>query len=80
MDYIQLANIDLSKFDDLEPRKRLASKSYKAFTEEGFVTVTGHGISEETWDMQMNLANATMTMPPAEKVPYEGRTGFRHDR
>lgn len=72
MDYIQLANLDLSKFDDPEPRKELAQEFFKAFTEEGFVTVTGHGISEETWDMQMDLANAIMTMSPEDKVAYEG--------
>ncbi|KAJ9151371.1 Clavaminate synthase-like protein [Pleurostoma richardsiae] len=71
LDYIELANLDLSKFDDPESRKQLALEFYKAFTEEGFVTISGHGISKETWDMQMDLANATMTMSPQDKVPYE---------
>jgi isopenicillin N synthase-like dioxygenase len=72
VDYIELTNLDLSKFDDPESRKELARDFYQAFTEEGFATVSDHGISKEAWDLQINLANAVMTMAPEEKVPYEG--------
>ncbi|KAI1370865.1 hypothetical protein F4677DRAFT_450939 [Hypoxylon crocopeplum] len=71
LEYIDLLNLDLSKFDDPESRKELARDFYKAFTEEGFATISGHGISQEIWDQQMDLANAIMTMKPEEKVPYE---------
>lgn len=76
MDYINLANIDLAKFDGPETRKDLAREFFKAMTEDGFLTVSGHRISEETWDMQMDLAYATMTMGPKEKVPYEGNNSY----
>lgn len=72
VDYIQLANLDFSKFDDPESRKELAQSFYHALTQEGFVTISGHGISKETWDQQMDLCNATMTMDPKDKVPFEG--------
>lgn len=65
-------NLDLSKFEDPELRKALARDFYKAFTEEGFATISGHGISQEVWDQQMDLANVIMTMKPEEKIPYEG--------
>ncbi|ETS84126.1 hypothetical protein PFICI_02151 [Pestalotiopsis fici W106-1] len=71
LDYIDLVNIDLSKFDDPLSRKELAHEFFSAFTQDGFVTVSGHGISNEVWDAQMDLANATMTMDPAAKVPFE---------
>lgn len=72
VDYIDLMDLDLSKFDDEHERPQLARDFFKAFTEEGFVTISGHGISKEVWDQQMDLANATMTMSPDEKVPYKG--------
>ncbi|KAI0149270.1 hypothetical protein BJ166DRAFT_628841 [Pestalotiopsis sp. NC0098] len=71
LDYIDLINIDLSKFDDPEKCKELEKEFFTAFKQDGFVTVSGHGISKEVWDTQMDLANATMTMNPAEKVSYE---------
>ncbi|RDW84618.1 putative clavaminate synthase-like protein [Coleophoma cylindrospora] len=71
LDYIQLVNLDLSRFDDLEGRQELARDFYKAFTEEGFLTLSGHGISEEVWAQQMDLAYTTMTLPPEEKALYE---------
>ncbi|CAG9990048.1 unnamed protein product [Clonostachys byssicola] len=71
LDYIELSNLDLSDFDNPESRKQLARQFYEAFTQEGFVTVSGHGISKETWDQQMDLCNATMTMDPKAKVPFE---------
>jgi isopenicillin N synthase-like dioxygenase len=72
VDYIELVNLDLSKFDDPKSREELAREFYQAFTEDGFATISGHGISNEVWDSQMNLANAVMTMSPEEKVRYEG--------
>ncbi len=72
VDYIQLPNLDLSKFDDPFTRKELAHEFHKALTEEGFFTITNHGISEEDWDHQMDLAHAVMTLSPKEKAPYQG--------
>lgn len=78
MDYIKLQNIDLSRFDDPQARQKLAVQFYDAFTTEGFVTISGHGISEEVWDLQMDLCNTTMTMDPKDKVPYEGTAVKAH--
>ncbi|KAH8599086.1 gibberellin 2-oxidase [Bisporella sp. PMI_857] len=71
LEYIRLVNLDLSKFDNPDSRIELARDFYKAFTEEGFITISSHGISSEVWDQQMDLANAAMTMEPQDKVPYE---------
>ncbi|TVY29195.1 Flavanone 3-dioxygenase [Lachnellula hyalina] len=71
MDYIALENLDLSKFDDPVTRKELANKFFKALTGTGFFTVSNHGITNEQWDQQMDLAHAVMTMTPEEKKVYE---------
>lgn len=72
MDYIELANLDLSKFDNPVTRKELAQDFFKALTGTGFFTLTNHGISKEDWDQQMDVAHAVMTLSPEEKKPYEG--------
>lgn len=72
MDYVKLENIDLSKFDDPVGRKEIAEQLFKAATGHGFLTLTNHGISDEVYARQMELANATMTLPPEDKAPYEG--------
>ncbi|VUC26108.1 unnamed protein product [Clonostachys rosea] len=80
LDYIELSNLDLADFDNPESRKKLARQFYEAFTQEGFVTLSGHGISKETWDQQMDLCNATMTMDPKAKVSFEaGGLGFHKE-
>lgn len=73
MDYVDLVNIDLAKFDDPEGRKQLAKDLYEAATGYGFLTLTNHGISDETYQRQMRIANAAMTLKPDEKAPYEGK-------
>ncbi|KAJ0353787.1 hypothetical protein COL154_002868 [Colletotrichum chrysophilum] len=71
LDYVDLVNIDLAKFDDPEGRKQLAKDLYEAATGYGFLTLTNHGISDETYQRQMRIANAAMTLKPDEKAPYE---------
>jgi isopenicillin N synthase-like dioxygenase len=72
VEYIQLENLDLSKYDDPITRKELAKEFFTALTGTGFFTITNHGISKEEWDQQMDLAHAVMTLSPEEKKPYEG--------
>ncbi|KAK6207024.1 clavaminate synthase-like protein [Colletotrichum tabaci] len=71
LDYVDLVNIDLSKFDDPEGQKQLAKDLFEAATGYGFLTLTNHGISDETYERQMRIANAAMTLKPDEKAPYE---------
>ena len=72
MDYVKLVNIDLSKYDNPLGRKELANDLYEAATGYGFLTLTNHGISDEIYARQMQIANAVMTLPPEDKAPYEG--------
>ena len=72
MDYVDLVNLDLSKFDTPEGRQELAKDLYEAATGYGFLTLTNHGISDEVYMRQMRIANAVMTLPPEKKAPYEG--------
>ncbi|KAF4775656.1 hypothetical protein HER10_EVM0012995 [Colletotrichum scovillei] len=71
LDYVDLVNIDLSKFDTPEGRQQLAKDLYEAATGYGFLYLTNHGISNETYERQMRIANAAMTLKPEEKAPYE---------
>ncbi|KAI9925406.1 hypothetical protein MW887_005787 [Aspergillus wentii] len=71
LDWIELVNIDLSKFDDPTTRKDLARELLQAVTEHGFLTISNHGISKELYTSQVNLSNAVMTLSPDEKLPYE---------
>ncbi|KAG4432142.1 hypothetical protein IFR05_012379 [Cadophora sp. M221] len=71
VEYVKLENIDLSKFEDPIGRKEIAEQLFKAATGHGFLTLTNHGISDEVYARQMELANATMTLSPEEKAPYE---------
>ena len=72
MDYVKLVNLDLAKFDDPACRQELADLLYEAATGHGFLTVTNHGISNEVYLRQMQIANAVMMLPAEEKAPYEG--------
>lgn len=65
-------NIDLSKFDDPVGKKELAKDLFEAATGHGFLTLSNHGISNEVYMRQMQLATATMTLSPDDKAPYEG--------
>ncbi|KAJ0311312.1 hypothetical protein COL5a_002271 [Colletotrichum fioriniae] len=71
LDYVDLVNIDLSKFDTPEGLQQLAKDLYEAATGYGFLYLTNHGISNETYERQMRIANAAMTLKPEEKAPYE---------
>lgn len=42
MDFIDLVNIDLAKFDDLATRRELADDLYKTLTEHGFLIISSH--------------------------------------
>lgn len=77
MDYVELVDLDLGKFDDPTTRKELAKELLQAVTEHGFFTISNHGISQELWDHQMAVANAVMTLPQDKKIPYEGRYYFQ---
>ena len=76
VDYVDLVNLDLSKFDDPVGRKELARELYEAATGYGFLTLTNHGISDEIYMRQMRISNAVMTLPPEKKAPYEGRNRY----
>ncbi|EXF78240.1 hypothetical protein CFIO01_00235 [Colletotrichum fioriniae PJ7] len=71
LDYVKLVNLDLSKFDTEAGRQELAKDLYEAATGYGFLTLSNHGISDEVYARQMQIANAMMTLTAEEKAPYE---------
>ncbi|KAL3418518.1 hypothetical protein PVAG01_10234 [Phlyctema vagabunda] len=71
LDYVDLVNIDLSKFDDPQTRRTLAKELLDGVTKHGFLTISNHGIPKPLYKSQVSLAHAVMTLPPNEKAPYE---------
>jgi isopenicillin N synthase-like dioxygenase len=71
LDYVDLVNIDLSKFDDPITRKELAKELLDGVTKHGFLTISNHGIPQDLCEHQVSVAHAVMTLPPDEKAPYE---------
>lgn len=71
LDYVDLVDIDLSKFDDPTTRKELAKELLEGVVKHGFLTISNHGITQELCESQVSLAHAVMTLPPEEKAPYE---------
>lgn len=71
MDYIELVNLDMSKFDDPSTRQELAREMFEGVTKHGFLTLSNHGISQELMESQVDLAHAVMTLTPEEKAPFE---------
>lgn len=71
LDYVNLVNIDISKFDDPVARKELAKELLEGVTKHGFLTLSNHGIYRALYESQISLAHAVMTLPAEEKAPYE---------
>ncbi|KXH52182.1 hypothetical protein CNYM01_00513 [Colletotrichum nymphaeae SA-01] len=71
LDYVDLVNLDLSKFDEINHRQQLAASLLKGVTRHGFLTITNHGIPETLYSSQVDLAHALLTLPPEEKWPFE---------
>lgn len=71
MDYIELVNLDMSKYEDPTRRQELAQDLLEGVTKHGFLTLSNHGISQELMESQVSLAHAVMTLPPNEKAPFE---------
>ncbi|KAL4874221.1 hypothetical protein BJY04DRAFT_225271 [Aspergillus karnatakaensis] len=71
LEYVDLVDLDLSKFDNPVTRKELARDLLQAVTEHGFFTISNHGIPKTLWDHQMDIGNTIMHLSQEEKKPYE---------
>jgi len=71
LEYVDLVDLDMSKFDDPVTRKELAKELLDGATTHGFLTLSNHGITKELYESQVSLAHAVMTLPAEEKAPYE---------
>ncbi|ORY58449.1 uncharacterized protein BCR38DRAFT_413311 [Pseudomassariella vexata] len=71
LDWVDLINLDFKKFDDPSTRQELAKELLDGVTKHGFLTISNHGISNELYERQVQLANTVLTLPPEEKAPYE---------
>ncbi|KAK1705468.1 uncharacterized protein BDZ83DRAFT_771072 [Colletotrichum acutatum] len=71
LEYVDLVNLDLSNFDKVNDRRKLAASLLEGVTSHGFLTITNHGIPEALYSSQVDLAHALLTLPPEEKWPFE---------
>ncbi|KZL74815.1 clavaminate synthase-like protein [Colletotrichum tofieldiae] len=71
LDYVDLENLDFSLFDNDATRLQLATKLLKSANSQGFFTISNHGIPEDLYTSQVNLAHALLTIPLEEKLPHE---------
>ncbi|KAK1511262.1 uncharacterized protein CCOS01_15024 [Colletotrichum costaricense] len=71
LDYVDLVNLDLSNFDDINHRQQLAASLLKGVTRHGFLSITNYGVPETLYSSQVDLAHALLTLPPEEKWPFE---------
>ncbi|PNS16803.1 UPF0676 protein [Sphaceloma murrayae] len=75
LNYAELVEIDLSKFDDgPEAQQALAKQLDYAMRTQGFFIVVNHGVSKETIDRQVDIGHHVITKTPLEeKKRLEGQ-------
>ncbi|WQF78934.1 Putative non-hem dioxygenase domain, isopenicillin N synthase-like superfamily [Colletotrichum destructivum] len=71
LNFVHLENLDFSQFGSESARPRLAAKLLDGASRHGLFTISGHGIPEDLYDSQVDLAHALLTIPPEEKLAYE---------
>lgn len=71
LEYVDLVNLDFSEYDDPTTRRHLAKCLLDGVTTHGFLTISNHGMPEELYSSQVDLAHALLTIPIEEKKPYE---------
>ncbi|KAF6816909.1 2og-fe oxygenase [Colletotrichum plurivorum] len=71
LEYIDLVNLDLSEYEDPTTRRHLVRGLLDGVTTHGFLTISNHGIPEELYSSQVDIAHALLTIPTEEKKPYE---------
>ncbi|BGP39244.1 Putative flavonol synthase [Rhodotorula kratochvilovae] len=67
LDYVQLASLDLSKFDRPGGKTELVNDLRNAIENVGFLFVTGHGIEDDEVVRQLQIGNAFFKLPLEEK-------------
>lgn len=76
MPWASLEQVDLSLLDSTDPaiRTRLVSLAKKALIEDGFLFVTGTGVSDATLERQLAIAQLALEdIPDEEKRLYAAR-------
>ena len=76
MDWAELETIDLQLLDSRDPsvRKNLVEQARKALTVDGFLFVTGTGVSTATLARNLAIAQHAITgIPHEEKLPYAAK-------
>jgi len=73
--WAELETINLEDLDSAEPlvRTRLVSSAKKALMEDGFLFVTGTGVSTATLERNLAIAQYALGLPLSEKEPYAAK-------
>ncbi|KAF9874279.1 hypothetical protein CkaCkLH20_08262 [Colletotrichum karsti] len=71
LDYVDLVELDLASFDNSATREKLAEQLLDAVINDGFFALSNHGIPEDVYSSQVDLAHAVLSIPDEEKKQYE---------
>ncbi|OHW97511.1 clavaminate synthase-like protein [Colletotrichum incanum] len=71
LDYVDLENLNFSLFDNDANRLQLATRLLQGASSQGFFTISNHGIPEDLYTSQVDLAYALLTIPLEEKLSHE---------
>ncbi|KAK6444905.1 hypothetical protein FP744_10001153 [Trichoderma asperellum] len=70
LDWADLATLDLSQFEELGGKARLAKQLQEAIQKIGFFYITNLGLSQEQVDRQFSIGKGVFQLPTEEKFKY----------
>lgn len=75
MDWADLEQINIQDLDnaDAAVRARLVAATKKALTQDGFLFITGTGVTNERLERTLAIAQHVMSIPREEKEPYAAK-------
>lgn len=74
MPWAELETIDLARLDVPSEREALIASAKKGLMEDGFLFVTGTGVSTETLERQLAIAQLAVSgIPLEDKLPFAAK-------
>jgi isopenicillin N synthase-like dioxygenase len=70
LNWASLVTLDLSEFDRVGGKEKLASQLKQAIHDIGFFYIINHGINQKDIDTQFDQAEEIFSLPLEEKLPY----------
>ncbi|KAK8149785.1 hypothetical protein G3M48_005538 [Beauveria asiatica] len=70
LDWADLANLDLSRFDQPDGKQELAKQLHEAIEKIGFFYIVNFGLSQDAVDRQFSIGKELFSLPTEEKLKY----------